>query len=143
MDCRQQVVLFVLFQRSCPHHLNHEQRVAFCLAIERVAHGWIKLASRDVFCQGCRLKSSERPKRDFCHQAISLQCSQERYQGMPRKCLLRAHRPDKEQACTRLKTQQVMQPFEGLVVAPLQVIEQEQQRLTVGTVACPCPQQCT
>ncbi len=73
---------FALFQCPCPRHLDHEQRVAFCLVIEHVDRGWIELVAHDMLSQGCRLNRIERPERDFCHQAISLQCAQERYQGM-------------------------------------------------------------
>src|SRR6266566_274089 len=61
---------------------------------------------------------------------------------MFRECLLCPHRPNEEQVCPWLKTQQVMHPFQGLVIAPLQVVKQEQQWLTVGAAACPCPQHC-
>src|SRR5205085_3056182 len=75
-------------QRSCPHHLYHEQRVAFCLLIERVDHGWIKLGAHDMLSQGGRLGGRERPEGNLRHQAISLQCTEERQQGMPGQGLL-------------------------------------------------------
>jgi hypothetical protein len=62
----------VLSQRSCPHHLYHEQRVAFCLGVKVVDQGWIKLMAHDMLSQGCRLSRIEQPERDFCHQAIAL-----------------------------------------------------------------------
>ena len=93
-----------------------------------------------MLSQGGRLGRRERPESNLRHQALSLQGSQERHQGMSGQQLLRTHRSDEEQACRQLKTQQVMQPLQSLVVTPLQIIEQEQQRLTVEAVASPCPQ---
>src|SRR6266699_2411750 len=54
-------------QRSCPHHLYHEQRVAFCLLIECVDHGWIKPGAHDMLCQGGRLGGRERPEGNLRH----------------------------------------------------------------------------
>src|SRR5437588_654918 len=78
----------------CSRHFYHEQRIAFCLEIERVAHGCIELLAHNMLGQVGRFSRRERSECDFCHEPISLQRTQERDERMPRKGLLCAHGPN-------------------------------------------------
>src|SRR5579884_4100668 len=82
-----------------------------------------------MFSSGGRLGSIKWPECDFCDHAVSLQCSQKCFQGMAGHDFLGAYRAHEEQSRTLVEAQQIMEPFQSLVVAPLQVIKQEQQGL--------------
>ncbi len=45
---------------------------------------------------------------------------------------LRAQRAHQEQRCLWVEAQQVVQPFQRLLITPLQIVEQQQQRLARG-----------
>ena len=120
----------LLVQGAGVHQFDHEEGIAFRLVVKCVDSRCIKGVSRDLLRQGDRLGGTEWLKSQFYHQALWLPGAQDRHQGMSREHLLRAHSSNDEQACVRRKAKQVVQPFQCLRVAPVQVIQHEEQRLT-------------
>src|SRR5690348_5807542 len=75
------------------------------------------------------LASIERLQGDFGYQALPVQGAQKAEQWMPWQDLFQARRSQEQELCVWLMPQQIMEPLQGFLVAPLQVVQQQQQWL--------------
>ena len=71
-----------------------------------------------------RLVATQRAKRHLDGTLFPAQRLKQRGQRMGRVELLVAHRAHNQQTCARIEAQQVVQPFQGVAVTPLQIIDQ-------------------
>ena len=111
-----------------PHPLADEQRVALGLAVDELTARGIELAARDAAGQCFGLVAVQRTQLELDRLAARSGRAQQRMHRVLGAELLGARRRDDEQRRPRLRAQQVVQPAERLGVAPLHVVDREQQR---------------
>ena len=85
-------------------------------------------SSRFATCDGQfrGFRCIQRLERNFCHTHGGAQMQQEGAQRMVRRQFFLAGAPDDEQSCRGVEAQQKMQPFQRFLIAPLQVIDQQE-----------------
>ena len=107
---------------------DHEQGMAFgfakracqCLLVQR------PLSDFAGQLRGGRLV--ERTERDRRQQIVAFEVTEQRSETRIVLLLLRADRADQEAARVGCRSQEILEPFDGVCICPLQIVDDEDQR---------------
>jgi hypothetical protein len=111
-----------------PHRLHDEQGIALGLAVEPGGRVHVEGPVCDLGGQLGRLRRVEGLEGDLGELRRAPQVPQERGERVSGVELLRARGPEHEQARLAIEPGEEVEPLGRLTVAPLQVVEDEQQR---------------
>ena len=119
-----------------PHRLHDEERIALRLPVEPCDRVHVEGPVAHLGGQLRRLRRVQRLECDLGELRRAPQLPQQRLERMREVELLRARSPEDQQARLRVEAGEEVKPLEGLAVAPLQVVDQQQQRWR-GEERCP------
>ena len=111
-----------------PHRLHDEEGIALGLPVEPGGRVRVEDPVPDLGGQLRRLRRVQRLEGDLGELRCAPQVPEERRERVRGVELLRTRGPEDEQARLGIEPGQEMEPLEGLAVAPLQVVDEEQQR---------------
>ena len=108
------------------HRLHDKEGVAFRLLVQPICCNRIEGMSGKLSGQGGSLGSRESLQGELDELSFVTQRGQPGVQGMRVGQFFSTQSTHDEQASSRIEAQQVVQPCEGLLVTPLQIVQEQQ-----------------
>ena len=127
-----------LRSQARPQRLHEKQRVAFRFPIQPGQLLRRQAALGHVNGQRCGFFDAQRCQWDFGELVVAPERGEQGFERRVVGSLFGAHCAQDQKLRPRLEAQQVMQPFERVAVAPLQIVDHQQERVrTPGRLLAP------
>src|SRR5262245_49923287 len=81
----------------------------------------------DLACQLCGGGPVERSEGNCRHQIVAFELTQQSHERWVVLLLLRSHRADDQAWCVGRRSRKILQPFDGVTVGPLQIVDEEDE----------------